>query len=64
MKTMKKLVNRFNRLYPADKAELSSDSWEEKYTVYITEPVCGLTSRYVFTTCNDFLDWINGVVLD
>ena len=52
MKTIERLVKRFNRVYP------------DYYVIYITEPVCGLTSRHTFTTCRDFGDWINGVVLD
>ena len=64
MKTMAKLIRRFNRMTPDYKAELCTDSWEPRYTVYITEPVCGMVSRYVFTSCRDFREWMDGVVLD
>ena len=64
MKTMERLIKRFNRMYPDYKAELCKDSWEPEYTVYITEPVCGLVSRYVFPTCRAFREWMAGVVLD
>lgn len=64
MSTMEKLVARFNRLNPDYIAELCTDSWELPNTVYITEPVCGLTSRYVFDSCRDFKDWMDGVILD
>jgi len=64
MKTMEKLIARFNRMHPDYLAELCTDSWEPKYTVYITEPVLGLVSRYVFDSCREFSEWMNGVVLD
>ena len=62
MKTMQKLVDRFNKMNPDYHAEL--DSWEQKYTVYITEPVCGITGRYVFKSCREFDEWMKGVVLE
>ena len=64
MSTMEKLVKRFNRMNPDYIAELCEDSWEPEYTVYITEPVCGLTARYVFGSCKEFKEWSDGVVLD
>lgn len=64
MKTMQKLVDRFNRMYPEYLAELCRDSWEQKYTIYITEPVCGITGRYVFKSCREFDEWMKGVVLE
>ena len=64
MKTMQKLVDRFNRINPDYHAELCRDSWEQKYTIYITEPVCGLTDRYVFKSCREFDEWMKGVVLE
>ena len=65
MKTMEKLVRRFNRLNPDYHAELEwRDSYPGWYAVYITEPVCGLTSIYHFSTCAEFREWMDGVVLD
>ena len=64
MKTMERLVKRFNRMYPDYKAELSRDTWEPRYSVYITEPVCGITSRYIFHSCREFMEWMGDVVLD
>ena len=63
MKTMEKLIARFNKMNPDYLAELSHDSWEEKYTIYITEPVCGLVERHVFASCREFREWMDGVVL-
>jgi len=64
METMEKLVKRFNRTHPGYVAELCRDSWEPKYTIYITEPVCGITARYVFESCKEFKEWSTVVVLD
>ena len=64
MKTMEKLCRKFERIHPGYLADLCNDNYEPRYTVFITEPVLGLVSRYVFETCRDFSEWINGVVLD
>ena len=64
MKTMEKLVRRFNRIHKGYTAELCKDSWEPRYTVYITEPVWGITHGYVFASCRAFREWMDGVVLD
>ena len=63
--TMERLIKRFNRLNPDYHAELDwLSSYAGFYTVDITEPVCGLTSRYHFHTCAEFREWMDGVVLD
>lgn len=66
MKTMERLVKRFNRLYEQwyyvaklDKVE----SYAGYYVIYITDPI-GITNRYTFTTCDDFRSWMNGIVMD
>lgn len=65
MKTIKKLIKRFNRLNPDYSVCLDElESYAGYYRINITEPVLGLTSCYTFETCKDFADWINGVVLD
>ena len=65
MKTMEKLVARFNRENPGYHAELDwMSSYEGWYTVAITEPVCDMTSYYHFTSCEDFRSWMDGVVLE
>ncbi len=65
MKTMEKLIRRFNALSPAYKAELDwRDSHEGFYVVVIEEPVCGMYSRYHFRTCAEFREWMDGVVLE
>jgi len=66
MKTMEKLVKRFNRLfgdafYTAELDWMSSyPGW---YTVDITDPL-GMSTRYHFHTCKDFREWMDGVVLE
>ena len=65
MKTMKKLVARFNRLNPDYEAWFDEmESYPGYYRIAITEPVCGLTSFYTFKTAQDFRAWMDGVVLD
>ena len=65
MKTMEKLVNRFNRMNPDYHACFHPEwSYRGYYVVYITEPVCGLSSRYEFQSCKEFREWMEGVVLD
>ena len=65
MKTIEKLIKRFNRLNPDYNASLDElESYAGYYRINITKPVLGLTSCYAFETCKDFADWINGVVLD
>ncbi|MCR5566022.1 MAG: hypothetical protein K6F61_04160 [Clostridiales bacterium] len=64
MKTMEKLCKRFNRMNPCYHAELDwINSYKGWYTVII-ESEYEYPAHYHFPTCNDFKDWINGVVLD
>ena len=63
MKTMEKLTRRFNRLNPDYHAYLEwRDSYPGWYTVYIDGR--GYATRYHFSTCAEFKDWMDGVVLD
>ena len=63
MKTMERLIKRFNRLYPGVHAELDwINSYPGWYTVVITDNDYGVNDRYHFQTCNDFRDWMEGVV--
>lgn len=65
MKTIPKLIKKFKRIYPDYDAWFDKDfSYKGYYRVVITEPVLHLTSDYIFSTCRDFNEWINGVVLD
>ena len=65
MKTMEKLIARFNRDNPGYTAELDwLDSYEGWYTVCIYDDACGTSGRYHFRTCDEFAEWMNGVVLD
>ena len=65
MKTIQKLIKKFKRMYPDYDAWLDPiDSYKGNYHIAITEPVCGLTSWHYFSTCREFNEWINGVVLD
>ena len=65
MKTMEKLIKRFNRLMdPEMSAELDwINSYQGWYTVVITDG-CGLPGRYHFRTCKEFREWMDGVVID
>ena len=66
MKTMCKLVKRFNRLYKDWFYEAELDfmsSYEGFYTVCITNPL-GMCTRYHFRTCAEFREWMDGVVLE
>jgi len=63
MKTMELLTRRFNRLNPGYHADLDwRDSYAGWYTVYIMGHGC--STRYHFSTCADFREWMDGVVLD
>lgn len=65
MKTMHKLIAKFKRMYPEYDAWFDEEmSQPHYYWVAITEPVLGLTSTYMFESCREFNEWINGVVLD
>lgn len=65
MKTMKKLCKRFNVIHKYHIAELDPvESAEGYYVVYVTDELYNLSTRYVFETCKEFEDWMNGVVLD
>lgn len=66
MKTMEKLVNRFNRMFKDCfyKAELMwQDSYEGFYTVGVVDPL-GMCTYHHFRTCNEFREWMDGVVLE
>lgn len=66
MRTMQKMIDRFNRKYDSLHyyAELSwLDSYPGYYTVVIADEL-GYTARYHFRTCNEFREWMDGVVLD
>ena len=62
MKTMKQLVRRFNRMYsPEMEAWLDElESYPGLYRVVITDGL-GMTSRYIFKTCGEFMEWMNGI---
>ena len=65
MKTTQKLVKRFHRLWPHHEAYLDElESYPGYYRVAITDLDHDLTAWYTFTSCRDFREWMNGVVLD
>ena len=65
MKTIPKLIRRFKRLYPEYEAWFDEVcSYKGCYRIAITEPVLHLTSDYIFSTCQEFEEWIDGVVLE
>ena len=65
MKTMEKLIARFNKMHPDYSAELvdyeSRPGW---YVVFITNDYFTVSARYYFSSCKDFRGWMDGVVLD
>ena len=65
MKTIPKLIKKFKKMYPEYDAWFDElGSYNGHYTVAITEPVLHLTTYYVFFSCREFKEWINGMVLD
>ena len=64
MKTMEKLIKRFERLHPDYEAHFND--WEScpgYYVIFITQH--GLwPAEYIFSTLKDFREWMDGVVLD
>lgn len=65
MKTMEKLVKRFNRLFdPECTAELDwINSYPGWYTVAIVDGL-GMLTNYHFRSCREFREWMDGVVMD
>ena len=65
MKGIRKLIKRFIKMYPEYEAWFDEiDSYPGYYVIAITEPVLKLTCRYIFTSCRDFKEWMDGVVLE
>jgi len=65
MKTMQNLINRFNRLNPNYSAYLDPfDSRAGWYVIYVSGGPMGLSARHFFSTCAEFRDWMDGVILD
>lgn len=64
MKTMEKLVKRFNRLFdPEMRAELD---WHSSYTGWYTVCIvdgCGYPTHMHFRTCHEFREWMDGLVI-
>ena len=66
MKTMEKLVERFNSMNPDYHAELLwMESYPGWYTVVIESSYAPIDypTYYHFRTCDDFREWMDGVVL-
>lgn len=64
MKTIRKLVKKFRRMYPEYEIWLNElESHEGYYLVHITAPE-GIGTCYTFTSCKEFDDWMWDVVLD
>ena len=62
MKTMEKLLKQFRRMYPEYQAELDwLGSYPGFYTVVITDGT--YPAYYHFNSCNEFREWMLGVVL-
>ena len=65
MKTMERLCRRFERLFPAYCAELDTlDSYRGYYRVCIIDLEHDIWAWHVFTSCREFREWMEGVVMD
>ena len=64
MKTMNKLILRFNRMHTNYSAYLDKiESYIGCYRVCITDNEYNLSSWYIFSTCKEFYEWMKGVAL-
>ena len=59
MKTMEKLIEKFNRNHPEYHACFHPE-WSKRgyYVVWISDLVSGVSARSLFTSCRDFNLWI------
>lgn len=58
------LCKRFHDLHNGFSAELDGiESYDGYWVIYITDEEYELTSRYVFTSPEEFKEWMEGVVL-
>ena len=65
MKTMEKLCRRFEKLFPNYAADLDTiDSHKGYYKVCIFDLEFNLPYWHIFTSCRDFREWMDGVVMD
>jgi hypothetical protein len=66
MKTFRKLCKRFEKLW--ENYEIwfdEQESYPGYYRVCITDKhILQLPAYYTFTSCRDFREWMDGVVLD
>ncbi len=64
MKTMQKLIKRFERVHPGFFAWLDPlESYSGYYRIIIYDKWAGST-QYIFKTCREFKEWTDGVVMD
>lgn len=64
MKTMQKLIEKFNKQNPNHTAELDTfDSYRGYYKVYIGRSDWWDYSTLTFKSCKEFKEWMDGVVL-
>lgn len=65
MKTMEKLCRRFEKLFPEYCADLDAlESYRGCYRVCIIDVERDIWSWHIFTSCRDFREWMDGVVMD
>lgn len=65
MKTMELLCRRFDRKFADYAADLDTiNSYPGRYYVCIINVVSNDCWWHAFTSCRDFLHWMNGVILD
>jgi hypothetical protein len=64
MKTFRKLVSRFEHMYPDYEIFFDeTESYSGFYRVCISDNIVGIPAWYTFRTCVDFREWMNEVIL-
>lgn len=65
MKGIKTLIIRFEKLHNGYKAYFDDmESYRGYYKVYIVDTETDIGTWYVFTSCSDFRNWMDKVILD
>lgn len=64
MKTIRKLCKRFNKISPNYSVHLDEiESYNGYYKLFIADEN-GIGSWYIFASCKEFSEWMNGVILE
>lgn len=65
MKTFEKLCRKFEKLFPGYCADFNEmESYRGCYRVCIINVENNLWCWHIFTSCRDFKEWMDGVILD